>query len=258
MQDIQGLADERGVAIDNVGVSDLKYPVLVPHPTMGRSATVGRFTMSVGLPASQKGTHLSRFIEALHEHEGELSIAYLPTFVEQLRKRLHAISARVEVGFDYFLERAAPVTRKTALMHYECMFVGEVGEKGQDIRFGVKVPVTTLCPCSKAISDYGAHNQRSYVTLLVRTTESPVSLDHLIDIIERSASCPVYPLLKRPDERHVTMQAYDNPTFAEDVVRNVAVQLREDKRIGWFRAHVENIESIHNHNAFSVIEWTRG
>jgi len=258
MQDTQSLPDDRGVAIDQVGICDLAYPVRVPHPTMGTSATVGRFTMSVDLPASQKGTHLSRFVEVLHEHESELSVASLPALVEHLRKRLHARTARVEVRFDYFLERAAPVTGKKGLMHYECTFAGEVSDATREIRFGVKVPVTTLCPCSKAISDYGAHNQRSYVTLLVRTTDPPVPLERLVDVVESSASSPVYPVLKRPDERHVTMHAYDNPAFAEDVVRNVAVKLREDKRIGWFRVHVENIESIHNHNAFSTIEWKRG
>src|SRR5262249_10232257 len=216
----------------------------------------------VGLPHRFKGTHMSRFIEVLNEHRGEVTMRTLPRMLAELKMRLHAVSAQIEVRFPYFLERAAPVTKSKALMDFECSFVGKSNEEGDDFILSVRVPVTSLCPCSKEISDYGAHNQRGYISIDVKgkpvtSVNNIIWIEELVEIAERSASAPVYPLIKRPDERQITMQAYENPVFVEDMVRNVAVQLRADDRVLWFRIHAKNEESIHNHSAFASLEWKR-
>ncbi len=263
MEDVQSRRDERSWPIDQVGVSELRYPIVVLDREQERQQTVARLSLSVGLPHHFKGTHMSRFLEVLDEHRGEVTMRTLPAILRRLKERLDAASARIEVAFPYFLERVAPVSGARALLDYECSFVGEVDGGREDFVLGVRVPVASLCPCSKAISDYGAHNQRGYVTLEVRSARDErgepqlVWIEELVEVAERSASAPVYPLLKRADERHVTMQAYDNPAFVEDIVRNVATRLRADRRIAWFRAHAVNHESIHNHSAFASIEWTR-
>jgi GTP cyclohydrolase I len=246
-----------------VGVTGLRYPIVVLDREHQKQHTIARLVMSVNLPHEFKGTHMSRFVETLNDHRGEITMRTLPAILDDLKKRLDAESARVEVKFPYFLEKAAPQSGAKALMDYECSFIGEVNGTREDFVLGVEVPVTSLCPCSKEISEYGAHNQRGILSIDVRTTRGQdghprmVWIEELIDVAENSASAPVYPLLKRPDERHVTMQAYDNPVFVEDMVRNVAVQLREDPRIAWFRAHAINHESIHNHGAFASVEWHR-
>jgi GTP cyclohydrolase I len=263
MIDVQGRPDERGVALDEAGISDLSYPIAVLDRRCEKQHTIAKLAMSVGLPHHFKGTHMSRFLEVLEAHRGELTMRTLPEMLRTLRTRLDAETARVEVSFPYFLERLAPVTKSRGLMDYHCTFVGTSDGEQDDFLLSVRVPVTSLCPCSKEISDYGAHNQRGYITVEVRTVghvsdpEHWVWIEELVEIAEASASCPVYPLLKRPDERHVTMQAYDNPVFVEDMVRNVAVKLRDDARIGWFRVHARNDESIHNHNAFASTTWRR-
>ncbi|HEV7373531.1 MAG TPA: GTP cyclohydrolase FolE2 [Pyrinomonadaceae bacterium] len=263
MDDVQNRQDDRRIPIDKVGVSDLRYPIVVLDRQQGKQETVARLSMSVSLPHHFKGTHMSRFIEVLNEHRGEVTMRTLPDILRELRRRLEAESAHIEVRFPYFLERTAPVSEARALMDYECSFVGESNGDKDDFVLGVRVPVTSLCPCSKEISDYGAHNQRGYVTIEVRSapTENKeaniIWIEELIEIAERSASAPVYALIKRADERHVTMQAYDNPVFVEDMVRNAAAQMQRDERVRWFRVHAENDESIHNHNAFAVVEWTR-
>jgi GTP cyclohydrolase I len=263
MDDVQSRRDDRQIPIDRVGVSDLRYPVVVLDREQGRQETVARLSMSVSLPHHFKGTHMSRFIEVLNRHRGEITMRTLPSILSELRERLDAESAHIEVKFPYFVERMAPVSESRALMDYECSFTGESNGKGDDFVLGVRVPVTSLCPCSKEISDYGAHNQRGYITIEVRSTppgeggENIVWIEELIEVAERSASAPVYALIKRADERHVTMQAYDNPVFVEDMVRGVAAQLQRDERVRWFRVHAENDESIHNHNAFAVVEWAR-
>ncbi len=263
LEDVQNRADGRRIPIDQVGVSDLRYPISVLDRAQEKQHTVASLSLAVNLPHHFKGTHMSRFIEILNGHRGEITMRTLPAILRDLKERLDSESARIEVVFPYFLERAAPVSGVRALTDYECSFVGEANGKLEDFVLGVKAPVTTLCPCSKAISDYGAHNQRGYVDIEVRSrwtedgTPELIWIEELIEVAERSASAPVYPLLKRPDERHVTMQAHDNPVFVEDVVRNVAAQLQDDERISWFRVHAENQESIHNHSAFAKIEWTR-
>ncbi len=263
LEDVQNRTDGRQIAIDQVGVSGLRYPISVLDREQEKQHTVARLSLAVNLPHHFKGTHMSRFIEVLNEHRGEITMRTLPEILRDLKERLDSESARVEVAFPYFLERTAPVSGARALMDYECSFVGEANGKLEDFVLGVKVPVTTLCPCSKAISDYGAHNQRGYVTMEIRSRWAAdgqpelIWIEELVEIAEQSASAPVYPLLKRPDERHVTMQAHDTPVFVEDVVRNVAARLQDNARVSWFRIHAENQESIHNHNAFARIEWTR-
>jgi GTP cyclohydrolase I len=257
MEDIQGRRDDRAIDLDQVGVSGLRYPIVVLDRNNEKQHTVATLTMSVNLPHHFKGTHMSRFIEVLNTHRGEVTMRTLPRICAELRERLEAESARIEVHFTYFIEKAAPVSGAKALMDYECRFVGEVTESKEEFTLGVTVPVTSLCPCSKAISDYGAHNQRGHVSMDVRTrrhtdgTQDLVWIEELVEIAEKSASAPVYPLLKRADERFVTMQAYDNPVFVEDMVRNVAQWLRSEPRITWSRVHVVNHESIHNHGAFA-------
>jgi GTP cyclohydrolase IB len=263
MEDVQNRHDNRRIAIDKVGVTEVRYPIVVLDREHQEQHTVAVLSMSVNLPHEFKGTHMSRFIEALNRHRGEVTMRTMPMLLKDLQVNLNAESAHVEVRFPYFLERSAPVSGATALMDYECTF-SAIANGGKDsFEFGVRVPVTSLCPCSKAISDYGAHNQRGYVTINVRTVVGPrgvyelVWFEELIEIAEKAASAPVYPLLKRSDERHVTMQAFDNPVFVEDMVRNVAKMLQADERIAWFRVHAINHESIHNHGAFASIEWER-
>lgn len=263
IEDVQNRYDDRGIAIDKVGVSDLRYPIVVLDRQDGRQETVASLSMSVALPHHFKGTHMSRFIEILNSHRGEVTLRTLPTILHALKERLDAESAHIEVKFPYFIERSAPVTGAKALMDYDCTFFGESNGTKEDFVLRVRVPVTTLCPCSKEISDYGAHNQRGYVTLDVRSGKNEAGeveiiwIEELIEVAENSASSPVYALIKRPDERHVTMQAFDNPVFVEDVVRKAAEQLMVDRRVDWFRIHAENDESIHNHNAFAELQWQR-
>jgi GTP cyclohydrolase I len=263
LEDVQSSRGHHEIPIDKVGVSELHYPIVVLDREQGRQETTARLSMSVSLPHHFKGTHMSRFIEVLNEHRGEITMRTLPAVLHELKDRLDAESAHVEVHFPYFLERTAPASGAKALMDYECSFIGESNGERDEFVLAVRVPVTSLCPCSKAISDYGAHNQRGYVTIEVRSaTEADGSpaliwIEELIDVAEQSASAPVYPLLKRPDERHVTMQAFDNPVFVEDMVRNVAFRLQADERVAWFRVHAVNQESIHNHNAFAEISWER-
>jgi GTP cyclohydrolase I len=263
MEDVQSRMDDREIPIDQVGVSDLRYPIVVWDRQHERQQTVARVTMSVSLPHHFKGTHMSRFVEVLNKYRGEVTLRTIPRILRELKQRLDAASARIEVVFPYFLERAAPVSGAVGLMDYECSFTGEANGGTEDFVLGVKVPVTSLCPCSKAISDYGAHNQRGQIQVLLRGSSTETGepaiiwIEEIVEIAERSASAPVYPLLKRPDERHVTMQAYDNPAFVEDMVRCVAAHLKADPRVRWFRVDAVNHESIHNHSAFAVTSWQR-
>jgi GTP cyclohydrolase I len=260
MQDVQSARDHRGLGIDQVGVCDLRYPITVLDRKNDQQHTMAQISMSVNLPHHFKGTHMSRFVTVLNTHRGEITMRTLPTLLDQLKKELEAKSAHVEVSFPYVVEKAAPVSGEKGLMDYNCTFTAESNGGTDDFILSVSVPVTSLCPCSKAISEYGAHNQRGIVRIEIRTTKKRngeralVWIEELIEMAEKSASAPVYPLLKRADERYVTMQAYDNPVFVEDIVRNVALRLNADKRVSWYRVRVVNQESIHNHSAFAVIE----
>ncbi len=258
LPDIQATPDTRGIAIDQVGISDLRYPIKVLDQEGNAFPTVAKISMSVHLPHQFKGTHMSRFLEVLSEHEGEVTMRTLPAILRDLKKRLHAEKAQLEVAFTYFVTKKAPVSGSSAKVGCDCIFKGTSNGTTDDFLLCVTVPVTTLCPCSKEISDYGAHNQRGYVTLEVRPKAKNsgwelILIEDLIAIAERSGSAPVYALLKRTDERFVTMQAYENPVFVEDVVRNAAALLRADPRVSSFTVKAVNHESIHDHNAFATI-----
>lgn len=263
MHDIQSEEDDRCIRIDKVGVNGLRYPITVLDRDHETQHTIASLTLSVSVPHNFKGTHMSRFIEILNEHRGEVTMRTLPDILHTMKDRLQAESAHVEVRFPYFVERSAPVSGARAMVDYECHFSGNSNGQSDDFVVGVRVPVTSLCPCSKAISDYGAHNQRGEIAIDVRSLPSDngtpviIWIEELIEIAESCASAPVYALLKRADERHVTMQAYDNPVFVEDMARNVAVKLQADSRVSWFQVDVVNQESIHNHNAFASLQWSR-
>ena len=258
MKDVQNSPDMRGIDIDQVGVCDLTYPITVLDRENQKQQCAAKISLSVSLPHHFKGTHMSRFLQVLAEHQGEVTMRTVPAILHDLKKRLDAESAHIEVEFPYFLQRKAPVSGLSAPMDYTCAFIGESNGGSDDFLLRVCTPVGTLCPCSKEISDYGAHNQRGYVNLTVRPRKSDglwalIWIEELVEFAERSASAPVYPILKRTDERHVTMQAYDNPVFVEDVVRNAAGFLKADERITWFEVRAVNHESIHNHSAFAVV-----
>lgn len=260
LHDIQGSPDHRGLPINQVGVCDLRYPISILDRKNEKQTTIASISLSVDLPHHFKGTHMSRFIEILNRHRGEITMRTIPALLKDLKKQLDAASARFEANFPYIIEKAAPVSGEKGLMDYSCAFVAEANGSHTDFLLKTAVPVTSLCPCSKAISDYGAHNQRGVVHIEIRPTKKPdgnrelVWIEELIEIAEKAGSAPVYPILKREDERHVTMQAYDNPTFVEDIVRNIALVLQKNSRIDWFRVRVINHESIHNHSAFAFIE----
>lgn len=261
MEDVQNRPDVRGIPINKVGIINLRYPVVVLDRAHEKQQTVARVSMSVNLPHNFKGTHMSRFVEILNEHHGDMTMWTLPAILHQLKQRLNAESAHVEITFPYFIMRSAPVSQAKALVDYESTFIGETNGMQDQFILRVKVPVTSLCPCSKEISDYGAHNQRGEIMVEVKCEKDGkpemIWIEEVVEIAEQSASAPVYALLKRPDERFVTMQAYNNPTFLEDIVRNVAVRLKKDERVVWFLIRAENYESIHNHNSFACVEWSR-
>lgn len=258
LPDIQATPDTRGIAIDQVGVSDLRYPIQVTDRDGNPFPTVAKISMSVHLPQEFKGTHMSRFIEVLSLHEGEVTTQTLPNILHDLKDRLHAEEAHMEVAFTYFVTKRAPVSGAPAKVGCDCVFKGTSNGTQDDLELCITVPVTTLCPCSKEISEYGAHNQRGYITMEVRPARKGdkhefILIEDLITVAEQSGSAPLYALLKRPDERYVTMQAYDNPVFVEDVVRNAAALLSADPRVASFTVKAVNHESIHDHNAFAVI-----
>lgn len=263
MKDVQNLEDTRGIPIDRVGVSDLRYPIVVLDQENKEQHSVANIALSVDLPHHFKGTHMSRFVEVLNRHHGDMTMRTIPTILAELKERLEAERTHIDVSFPYFLVKKAPVTESEGLVDYDCCFSGEMSDDDSDFTLEVVVPVTSLCPCSKEISSYGAHNQRSRVGISVKTRKKDdgtwdfVWIEELIRVAEHSASAPLYSLLKRPDEKFVTEQAYDNPVFVEDLVRGVASELMQDDRIVWFRVRSVNEESIHNHNAFAEIRWSR-
>ncbi len=263
MNDIQNSPDFRNITLDEAGIKDLQYPVTLLDRANEKQATVASISMSVELPHQFKGTHMSRFVEVLAGHSCEFDGRRIPAILAELKKVLNAESAKITVSFPYFLDRKAPVTGIAAKMNYHCSFHGESGPEGDDFILSVEVPVSSLCPCSREISSYGAHNQRGLIHIDVRSLvdENGIAeiiwIEELIKIAESSASSPVYSLLKRPDEKYVTELAYDNPVFVEDMVRNAAERLMIDERLTWFRVTAENQESIHNHTAYARFEWNR-
>ncbi len=253
LSDTQSQTDNRRLAIDRVGVSDLSYPVSVRDKSNAVQNTVATVAMAVDLPHHYKGTHMSRFIEALNAHGPVIDVRGIVDLPRGLRERLDAETAHVKFRFPFFLEKKAPVTGKKGLMDYAVTFEVNDTAAATDFVLTVEVPVTTLCPCSKAISARGAHNQRGIVTFSVRFRE-PIWIEDLVSLVERSASSELYSVLKRPDEKFVTEAAYDNPVFVEDLVRNVAARAHAQEDITWFKVTAENFESIHNHNAYAMIE----
>jgi GTP cyclohydrolase I len=252
MKDVQNQHDSRNIAIDKVGVKNIRYPITVLDRQNGTQQTVASINMFVNLPHHYKGTHMSRFIELLSEYTN-INLRNIPDILEAMKQKLSAESAHIEVEFPYFIKKTAPVSQAQSLMEYNIAFRGSVNGNGQDLVVEVGVPITTLCPCSQEISDQGAHNQRGLVRLAVRFARF-IWIEDLIKLVEDSASSDVYSLLKREDEKFVTERAYQNPMFVEDVVREVSRKLENDRNILWFLVDSENFESIHNHSAYALIE----
>jgi len=253
IEDVQSSADRRRIAINKVGIKDIRHPIRVKDRSDGEQHSIATFNMYVNLPHNFKGTHMSRFVEILSEYEKEISVESFKHILCEMIERLEAEAGHLEVNFPYFVNKKAPVSGVKSMLDYDVTLIGEAAEGQPTIYTKVVVPVTSLCPCSKQISERGAHNQRSHVTVQVRTKEF-VWIEEIIDLVEKQASCELYGLLKRPDEKHVTERAYDNPKFVEDMVRDVAVELNNDERIVAYVVESENFESIHNHSAYALIE----
>lgn len=256
IEDVQSRADTRRMPINKVGIKDIYHPVRVKDRSGGEQHTIANFNMYVNLPHDFKGTHMSRFVEILNNHEREISVKSFRDMLNELTQRLDADSGHIEMSFPYFVNKKAPVSGVESLMDYQASLVGEHSDGKNHIEIKVVVPVTSLCPCSKKISDRGAHNQRSHVTITAKIA-SFMWIEELIDIAEDEASCQLYGILKRPDEKFVTEEAYDNPKFVEDIVRDIAVKLKADDRIKAFSVASENFESIHNHSAYALIEYDK-
>lgn len=253
LADTQNLPDHREVAIDRVGVKNLRFPIQIRDKAHSSQNTVATVSLTVDLPHNFKGTHMSRFIEVLNEHGSVIHVDNIKIILQHLQNRLNSRQAHVEFAFPFFMEKRAPISGAVGLMDYSVRLTATAAHDDRDFVVTVVVPVTTLCPCSKAISRSGAHNQRSQVTFSVRFN-TRIWIEDLIQLVESSASSELYSLLKRPDEKAVTERAYEHPVFVEDLVRNIAVKANEDKRIKWYRVEAENYESIHNHNAYAMIE----
>jgi len=256
MKDIQNALDDRNIPIQKAGIKDLRYPIVVLDRQNQSQHTVATVNMFVDLPHNFKGTHMSRFVEIMTQRHGKISVHEIGGILKAMMDRFDSETAHIEIRFPYFIEKSAPVSGAKSLMNYNCAFLAmmdvDKGEDGLDLILEAGVPVTTVCPCSKEISMHGAHNQRSIVTIQVRS-RALVWLEDLIEIAESEASAPLFPLLKREDEKRVTEQAYENPKFVEDVVRAVALRLQSDPRILWYHVESENLESIHNHNAYALV-----
>lgn len=252
--DVQSSQDVRQLAINKVGIKSIRHPVKLLEKEGGLQHTVAMFNMYVGLPHNFKGTHMSRFVEILNSREREISVEAFEPMLREMVTRLEAETGHIEMTFPYFINKAAPISGVQSLMDYEVTFTGEVREGGEyEFILKAVVPVTSLCPCSKKISDYGAHNQRSHVTVKA-TLNDHLWIEDVVQLVEKQASCELYGLLKRPDEKYVTERAYDNPKFVEDMVRDVAGALNAEERISAFSVESENFESIHNHSAYAIIE----
>ena len=253
IEDVQGRADPRHLAINKVGICDIRHPVSIEQRVGGHQSTVATFGMYVNLPHHFKGTHMSRFVQILNAHEHQITVESFRAMLGEMTERLEADNGHIEMSFPYFIDKYAPVTQEKGVMDYNVTFIGDQRGERTDLYVEVKVPVTTLCPCSKDISDYGAHNQRSLITIRVRATEF-FWLEELVDIAESQASSELFGILKRVDEKAVTERAYENPKFVEDVVRDIAQCLNDDARFRYYVVESENFESIHNHSAYAMIE----
>ncbi|MEH6504117.1 MAG: GTP cyclohydrolase FolE2 [Cycloclasticus sp.] len=253
IEDVQNHQDSRNMPINKVGIKDIRHPFSFVDKDEHQLATVGTFNMSVNLPHHQKGTHMSRFVALLNEDCQQLSLQGFASLLENMTKRLEADTGYMTAEFLYFVNKSAPVTGVKSLLDYQVKLDGQWSQDDVKIKIKVVIPVTSLCPCSKKISDYGAHNQRSHITVEAYT-DGQIFIEDIIQLVEKQASSELYSLLKRPDEKYVTELAYDNPKFVEDVVRDIAYALNEDDRILAYTLEAENFESIHNHSAYAVIE----
>jgi len=252
MDDIQNQRDHRKIEINKVGVKNIRYPISVLDKAKGIQHTVASVNMYVDLPHRFKGTHMSRFVEILNKYKGDIAIKNFSKILKEMKQKLKAKSAHLEVEFPYFIEKEAPVTKSRSLMEYICRFYGSSNSR-ESFYVGVIVPISTVCPCSKEISEFGAHNQRSLVTVHLQLKRF-IWIEDIIQVVEDCASCDLYSILKRPDEKFVTEKAYENPMFVEDVVREIAKRLKRNKNIRWFTVESENFESIHNHSAYAYVE----
>ena len=251
--DVQSSADTRQIAINKVGIKSIRHPIKVQDTSEGIQHTIATFNMYVGLPHNFKGTHMSRFVQILNSHEREISVENFPVMLREMVERLEAETGHIEMNFPFFINKTAPVSGVQSLLDYDVTFLGDIRDGEIVTSVKVVVPVTSLCPCSKKISERGAHNQRSHVTVTARTNEF-MWIEELVQLVESEASCELYGLLKRPDEKYVTERAYDNPKFVEDMVRDVAARLNAEARIDAYVVESENFESIHNHSAYALIE----
>jgi GTP cyclohydrolase I len=253
LHDTQNQRDRRGIPIDRVGVRELRYPIQVRDKARTLQHTIATVSLMVDLPHHFKGTHMSRFVEVLNQFGPELHVVNVPRLLRSLTERLDSKKAHVIFDFPFFLEKQAPVTKAAGMMDYQVQFDASLVRGKVDFVVTVIVPVTTLCPCSKAISVHGAHNQRGEVKFAIRY-KKPLWIEDMIRIVETSASSELYSLLKRPDEKAVTERAYEHPVFVEDLVRNIAARSNKEPNITWYKVEAENFESIHNHNAYALIE----
>jgi GTP cyclohydrolase I len=253
MEDVQASLDTRQIPISRVGIKDIQHPITVISRDGSRSHSIATFSMSVGLPHDQKGTHMSRFIQMLNETETEISAKNFHKMLADMVERLDADSGYIELQFPYFIEKTAPVSGVKSLMDYQVNLIGQIEKGHVASTLEVTIPVKSLCPCSKKISEYGAHNQRSHLTVGINCS-SKLWLNELIKSVEAQASAELFAILKRPDEKFITERAYNNPKFVEDVVRDVANEFDNNERISRYYVHAENFESIHNHSAFAVVE----
>ena len=251
--DVQSSPDDRRIAIDKVGIKDIRHPVRIKDRSGIEQHTVATFNMYVYLPQHFKGTHMSRFVAILNGHEREIGVATFTEMLTEMAERLESEAGHIEMRFPFFVNKRAPISGVESLLDYDVTLIGEVRDGRSELSIKVVVPVTSLCPCSKEISRYGAHNQRSHVTVEVRT-RGFLWVEELIEMAEAEASAELYGLLKRPDEKFVTEHAYDNPKFVEDTVRDVARRLNADERIAAYVVEAENFESIHNHSAYALVE----
>ncbi|HET7839424.1 MAG TPA: GTP cyclohydrolase FolE2 [Rectinemataceae bacterium] len=252
MIDVQAMQDDRRIPIQKVGIKGVRYPITLRDRKEGVQHTTATVNLYADLPHDFKGTHMSRFIEVFEEHRRDLSMPRFLDMLEEIRSSLEAETAYADLHFPYFIEKAAPVTGQTSVMSYDCAYMGKVWEGGKEFDVSVSVPVQTVCPCSKAISSHGAHNQRGVVTLTVAL--GPFFwIEDLVSLVEAAASCDVFTLLKREDEKFVTEKAFDNPRFVEDLVREVYSEVRALGKFPKFSVEAENFESIHNHSAYAYV-----
>ncbi|MBS1196218.1 MAG: cyclohydrolase [Proteobacteria bacterium] len=250
--DVQNSADTRQLAIDKVGIKSIRHPIRVSDKAAGIQHTIATFNMYVGLPHNFKGTHMSRFVEILNSHEREISVKNFPAILREMVEKLEAKTGHLETNFPYFINKTAPVSGVQSLMDYDVTLIGDICSGEYVTTVKIVVPVSSLCPCSKKIAERGAHNQRSHVTVTARL-KSFIWIEEIVELVEKEASCELYGLLKRPDEKFVTEHAYDNPKFVEDMVRDVAARLNTEPRITAYVVESENFESIHNHSAYALI-----